>query len=409
MSELHAITLEDKYRLDRYRALMGGRQALVRLPIAQRELDRRRGLKTAGLISGYRGSPLGSYDLELWKAAATLKDNDILFQPGLNEDLALTALAGAQQLDFVPGRKVDGVFGIWYGKGPGVDRSGDAIKHANLQGVSPHGGILLAFGDDHTGKSSTTAHQSDLTLASWGVPILYPSAVAEILTMGLAGIAMSRYSGLVVGLKLVNETADGTGVLDMTALPEYVMPKLPDPAGGVHIRREVRAMQEQDLRLIRHKLPRAEAFACANRLDRLAWGAERPRFLVVTAGKAFGDVLAALDRLGLDVDTACRIGLGVYKLALVFPLDRTALDVVASRAEEVFFVEEKRPHAETQAKALFYNRSVRPRISGKTTPEGEPLLPADLPLDGLVVADALATRLLASFPNLESQVPYAYT
>jgi indolepyruvate ferredoxin oxidoreductase len=189
------VSIDDKYRLDRSRALLSGRQALVKLPLAQRELDRAQGLNTAGLISGYRGSPLGSYDLDLWRASALLKEHDIFFQPGLNEDLALTALAGAQQLDFFPDRKVDGVFGIWYGKGPGVDRSGDAIKHANLQGVSPHGGIILAVGDDHTGKSSTTAHQSDLTLASWGVPVLYPSSVAEILEFGLAGIAGSAQAG----------------------------------------------------------------------------------------------------------------------------------------------------------------------------------------------------------------------
>src|SRR5579862_1582808 len=209
-----AVSLADKYGLDCKTVLISGRQALVRLPIAQRELDRARGLKTAGIISGYRGSPLGSYDLELWKVAALLEKHDILFKPGLNEDLALTTLAGTQQLDFVPGRKVDGVFGIWYGKGPGVDRSGDAIKHANLHGVSAQGGILLAFGDDHAGKSSTTAHQSDLTLASWGVPVLYPSSVGEILRFGLAGIAMSRFAGSLVGLKLVNETADGTAIVD---------------------------------------------------------------------------------------------------------------------------------------------------------------------------------------------------
>ena len=168
----NSISLDDKYNLERPTVLISGRQALIRLPLAQREVDRRRGWRTAGLISGYRGSPLGSYDLDLWKAGALLQRNDILFQPGLNEDLALTALSGSQLLDLLPERKFDGVFALWYGKGPGVDRSGDAIKHANLQGVAPKGGILLAFGDDHAGKSSTTAHQSDLTLASWEVPVL---------------------------------------------------------------------------------------------------------------------------------------------------------------------------------------------------------------------------------------------
>jgi indolepyruvate ferredoxin oxidoreductase len=186
--ESQVICLDDKYRLDCPTTLINGRQALIRLPLAQRELDRRHGLKTAGLISGYRGSPLGNYDLELWRAGALLQANDILFQPGLNEDLALTALSGSQLLDLIPGRTVDGVFALWYGKGPGVDRSGDAIKHANLQGVAPNGGVLLVFGDDHAGKSSTTAHQSDLTLGSWEVPVLYPSSVAEVLQLGLASL-----------------------------------------------------------------------------------------------------------------------------------------------------------------------------------------------------------------------------
>ena len=400
-----AVTLDDKYRLDRSTALISGRQALVRLPIVQRELDRARGLNSAGLISGYRGSPLGSYDLELWKADALLKKHDILFQPGLNEDLALTALAGAQQLDFVPGRKVDGVFGIWYGKGPGVDRSGDAIKHANLQGVCENGGILLAFGDDHTGKSSTTAHQSDLTLASWGVPVLYPASVAEILQFGLAGIAMSRFTGLLVGLKLVNETADGTGVLNAGGPPEFLTPELPTPVGGVHIRREMRAMQQQDLRLVRYKLPRAQAFARANRLDHIAFGSDSARFLIATAGKAFADVLAALAMLGVTGAVARGVGIGVYKIALIFPLDPAGLNAATQHAEEIFFVEEKRPHAETQAAVLLYNHPIRPRISGKTTPYGQPLLPADLPLDAFTVATALAERLLAGFPGLADQIP----
>ena len=215
MADSAVVSLDDKYSLDTGRALITGRQALVRLPLVQRDLDRRAGLNTAGLISGYRGSPLGGYDAELWKAEALLKANGIRFQPGLNEDLALTALQGSQQISFLPGAKVDGVFAIWYGKGPGVDRSGDAIKHANLQGTSRHGGVLLAFGDDHAGKSSTTAHQSDLTLASWEVPILYPASVPDILRLGLAGIAMSRFCGALVGLKLVNETAEGSTVAEL--------------------------------------------------------------------------------------------------------------------------------------------------------------------------------------------------
>jgi indolepyruvate ferredoxin oxidoreductase len=399
------VSLDDKYSVECATALMNGRQALVRLPLAQKDLDRRHGLNTAGLISGYRGSPLGSYDLELWKAETTLKSNDILFQPGLNEDLALTALAGSQQIDWLPGKRFDGVFGIWYGKGPGVDRSGDAIKHANLQGVAAKGGILLAFGDDHTGKSSTTAHQSDLTLASWAVPVLYPSSVTEILTLGLAGIALSRYSGLLVGLKLVNETADGTEVVTLPDLPGYVEPQLPLPEGGVNIRKEMIAMQQQDTRLHRHKLPRAQAFARANGLDRMAWGSEKARFVISAAGKTYADVLGALAVLGISEPAAEILGIGVFKVALIFPLDAVTLESVVERADEILFVEEKRAHMEIQAARLLYARTRRVRISGKSTPEGEFLLPSDLPLNVRMVAQAIGARLNAGFPELIGAIP----
>jgi len=399
------IALDDKYRLVEGRALMSGRQALVRLPILQRQADRRRGLRTAGYISGYRGSPLGGYDVELWKAAEMLEADDIVFSPGVNEDLALTAVAGTQQIEFVPGRRVDGVFGFWYGKGPGIDRSGDAIKHANLAGVSATGGVVLLFGDDHAGKSSTTAHQSDLTLASWGVPVLYPSSVAEIVELGLAAVALSRFSGLLVGLKLVNETADGSAVVELAAPPEFGVPHLPEPAGGVHIRPEMVAVQQQDARLVRHKLPRAAAFARANRLDRIVFGAAAPHFLIATAGKALGDVLTAMEALGIDEKSAARLGIGIYKIALVFPLDGEGLEEAARVAQEILFVEEKRAQAEPQAKSLLFNLAIRPRISGKTSPDGTALLPADVPLTGYVVATALAQRLRATLPELEELLP----
>ena len=324
---------------------------------------------------------------------------------GLNEDLALTALSGSQLLDLIPGRSVDGVFALWYGKGPGVDRSGDAIKHANLQGVAPNGGVLLVFGDDHAGKSSTTAHQSDLTLGSWEVPILYPSSVAEVLQLGLAGIALSRYSGLVVSLKLVNETADGTAVIHSPQLPEFVLPDLPLPEGGVHARRESLAMQQRDLRIIRHKLPRAQAFARANRLDRIAFGSESARLVIATAGKAFPDVLAALSQLGISDAIAREVGIGVYKIGLIFPLDPVALLAATQRAEEILFVEEKRPHTEIQAAAALYNQPRRPRISGKSTPRGDFLLPADSTLDATLVARAIAERIQTAFPDIAARVP----
>nr|WP_303682632.1 indolepyruvate ferredoxin oxidoreductase family protein [Brevundimonas naejangsanensis] len=403
MSNATAVSLDDKYDLDGARALINGRQALVRLLLTQRRLDRRSNLKTAGFISGYRGSPLGGLDAELWKEKTALEAEGITFQPGLNEDLALTAIAGTQQIGFLPGRKVDGVFGLWYGKGPGVDRSGDAIKHANLAGVSPCGGVVLAFGDDHAGKSSTTAHQSDLTLASWDVPILYPSSVSEILEYGLAAFAMSRFSGALVGLKLVNETAEATGVVQFSDPPGFV---LPDTAADedVYIRPEVRAMQAQDARLVRRKLPRAQAFARANNLDRIRFGSTRPRFVIATAGKAFVDVLAALAALGISEDHARRLGIGVYKIALIFPLEPTALQALSETAEEIFFVEEKRAHAEVQARSLFYNHERRPRLTGKTDVDGATLLPADFPLDVATVAAHLAMRLEAALPEIRQAV-----
>nr|WP_298728976.1 indolepyruvate ferredoxin oxidoreductase family protein [uncultured Steroidobacter sp.] len=402
---MSAISLDDKYDWHAPRALTSGRQALVALMLAQRELDRKRGYKTAGFVSGYRGSPLGGVDFEFRKARQTLEAADIFFQPGLNEDLALTSLAGTQQLGFLPDPKVEGVFGLWYGKGPGVDRSGDAIKHANLAGVAQRGGIVLAFGDDHAGKSSTTAHQSDLTLASWEVPVLYPASVAEIIEYGLAAFAMSRFAGSLVALKLVNETADGTAILAHDHLPDFIEPSLPEVAADVHHRSEVMAVLQQDARVVRQKLPRAGAFARANGLDGIRFGADRPRLLIATPGKAYPDVLAALEKLGIDAAAARHAGIGVYKIALLYPLEATALLAASDRADEIFFVEEKRAHAETQAKSIFYGQSRQPRICGKFSPESAALLPADAPLDIATVARALALRIERTIGDVGLKVP----
>jgi indolepyruvate ferredoxin oxidoreductase len=405
-NQLASVDLSDKYTLDRGRILLSGRQALVRLPLMQRQLDRARGLKTAGFISGYRGSPLGTYDLELQRARDLLEQNDILFQPGLNEDLAATAIWGTQQLGFLPGRKVQGVFSIWYGKGPGVDRSGDPFKHANLAGTEPHGGVLLVFGDDHAGKSSSTAHQSDLALAAHDIPVLYPATVSEILELGLAGIELSRFSGLLVGLKIVNETADTTSTVNVdTDGYRYTLPNALAPPGGVHIRREFLALQEQDVRLVRYKLPRALAFARANGLDRLVFGAPRPKFLIVTAGKAYTDVMSALELLGISDAAARQIGLGVYKVGMIYPLEPEGLRRAAQDADEILFVEEKRPHLERQAPGVLFNLTRRPALSGKFESEGAPLLPADVPLDPLTVAQALSRRLSARVPQLDETIP----
>jgi indolepyruvate ferredoxin oxidoreductase len=395
---MREVSLSDKFEVMDGAIFITGKQSLSRLPLLQRLLDERRGLRTAGYISGYRGSPLGTVDNELLKIADRLKAADIVFQPGLNEDLAMTAVWGSQQLDFVPGRRVDGVFGMWYGKGPGVDRSGDAIKHANMSGTHPNGGVLLVFGDDHAGKSSSLAHQSDLALAAHEVPIFYPSDVHDIFKFGLAGFAMSRETGLLAGLKLVNETADCTQAIEFS-LDRFapVLDMMPPARNDVSIRIEMLAVTAQDQRIVRNKLPRVHAFTRRNAIDRVAFGSDQPsRLGIVTAGKAFQDVIDGLRLLGIDDAVARRLGIGVLKVGLIYPLDPQPLNAFARDVPELLFVEEKRPHMELQAAALMYHLARRPNISGKLTPEGEALLPADEPLDAAIVASAIARRILSA-------------
>jgi len=384
---------------------MSARQALVRLPIVQRQLDRGAGLHTAGFITGYRGSPLGGYDSALWQARSELEANDIVFKPGLNEDLAAIAVSGTQQIGFVPGRKADGVFSIWYGKGPGVDRSGDPLKHANMLGVEPNGGVLLVFGDDHPGKSSSVAHQSDRALAAHDIPVLYPASVGEIIEFGLAGFAMSRCSGLLVALKLVNETADASAAFALDSKRRFVMPDLPEALGDVHIRKELYAVQQQDVRVIRRKVPRAQAFARANRLDRVTLGPTAGRFVIVTAGKAYTDVMDALSLLGIDEQVAQVLGLTVYKVAMISPLEPEGLRAVAAGAQELLVIEEKRPVMEPQIARILINAPRPPRISGKTDPDGASLVAADNQLDACGVAQVIARRLSAVVPDIADRVP----
>ena len=374
---------------------ISGVQALVRLPLMQRARDRARGLNTAGFISGYRGSPLGGYDAALWQAARRLEAGDILFRPGINEDLAMAAVWGTQQLDFVPGRKVDGVFAIWYGKGPGVDRTGDALKHANFAGSHPNGGVLVVCGDDHTGKSSSMGHQSDQAMIAANIPLLYPASVQDYLDFGLHGFALSRFAGTLAGFKTVNETVTATATVSVDpSRVSIVLPKdAPEAPEGVHIRPEYDP-QGQDNRVVRYKLPRAQAYVRANRLDGPVFGAERPtRLGIVTAGKAVLDTLAGLRLLGIDEAMARALGIGVYKAALVWPLEPERLAAFAADCAELLFVEEKRPVMEDQAKALFYNREPRPAIVGKRDGAGRALLPSDEPIEAAMAAAAIGDRL----------------
>ena len=410
MSVLKKVAIDDKYEADESVVFISGRQALVRLPILQHQSDARRGLRTAGLVTGYRGSPLGGYDSELWSQRKRLEAADIRFLPGLNEDLAATAVWGSQQIKAFPGQRYDGVFAIWYGKGPGVHRSGDPFHHANMQGVDANGGVLLLFGDDHPGKSSTVAHQSDLVLAAYETPVLYPSSVAEVMEYGLAGFALSRFSGLVTSMKLVNETAEMTATVDMSRLPQsFVLPDLAMPPGGVHARREFLAVRAQDHRLVHDKLPRAHAFARANALDRIVFGSQTPRLAIVTAGKSYPDVRSALDQLGIDGATAADLGIGLFKVAMIYPLEPDAIRAATAGASDILFVEERRPHLEPQAAAILFDRGGSQRIWGKNDPEGRPFLPADGPMEVEAIVRAITAWLKAAGATLPASVEAAIT
>ncbi|HUO79828.1 MAG TPA: indolepyruvate ferredoxin oxidoreductase family protein [Steroidobacteraceae bacterium] len=392
------ITLDDKYDRERGRVLLSGTQALVRLPLAQRARDAAAGLNTAAYISGYRGSPLGGYDLQLNAAAARLAAAHVRFVPGVNEDLAATAIWGTQQVGLLPGARYDGVFAIWYGKGPGVDRSGDPIKHGNRMGTAPHGGVLLLFGDDHPGKSSTISHQSEQALAANGVPVLYPATVQEFLDFGLHGFALSRYSGLWVGFKCVNETVEATATVEVDpARIECRVPAGEAPPGGVHARFGFDPLGDE-VRLVRHKLPRAQAYARANGLDRVSHGAPRPGGLgLVAAGKSWLDAVAALDALGLDAARLAALGVCLYKPGLIWPLDADGLAGFARGLGELLVVEEKAAFLETQAAHALYNlpHAERPRLSGKRDAAGAALLPADVVLEPPTIARAIGARLVA--------------
>jgi indolepyruvate ferredoxin oxidoreductase len=393
------VSLEDKYTQSRGRVLLSGNQALVRLLLMQRELDVASGLNTAGFVSGYRGSPLGGFDMELWENQARLKDAHVVFQPGVNEDLAATAVWGTQQAVLLPGAKYDGIYSIWYGKGPGVDRSGDALKHGNRQGAAPHGGVLVAMGDDHPGKSSTVSHQSEQALAAHHIPVLFPSSVQELLEYGLAGWALSRFSGLWVGLKCVNETVEGTTTVNVDPQRfRFVRPDTALPPGGLNVNPRPMVVREADeMLVVRHRIPAAQAWARANAIDRVVVDGERRQLGIVTSGKAYVDVRQALAALGFDDARARALGVRVYKVGMIWPLAPSGLREFARGHRELLFVEEKAPFVEDQAAKILYHLGPdeRPRLTGKHDDRGEALLPPDVQLDFATVALAIARRLVA--------------
>src|SRR5690349_1073771 len=319
---LAAVTLDDKYTVQSGRIFLTGTQALVRLPMMQRQRDLAAGLNTACFISGYRGSPLGGFDQALWSARGFIEKSHIHFQPAINEELGATAVWGSQQIGLFPGAKYDGVFAIWYGKGPGVDRAGDALKHGNSAGTARHGGVLAIAGDDHTCKSSTLAHQSEYAFVDASIPVLHPAGVEEILDYGLYGWAMSRYAGCWVAFKTVAEQMDSSASVNLDpGRLEIVLPQdFAMPEGGLNIRWPDTPL-DQEYRLHRYKIPAAQAFVRANRLDRIILDSPQPRFGIVTTGKSYLDVRQALDDLGIGAAEAAAIGLRLYKVAMPWPLE----------------------------------------------------------------------------------------
>jgi indolepyruvate ferredoxin oxidoreductase len=404
---LREVALHDKYTLEQGQIYASGTQALVRLPMMQQLRDHRAGLNTAGYISGYRGSPLGGVDMALWAAKKELAEKNIVFQPGLNEDLAATAVWGTQQTNLYESSRYDGVFGMWYGKGPGVDRSADVLKHANSAGSSRHGGVLMLAGDDHAAKSSSIAHQSEHILIACGIPVLYPANVQEYLDYGLHGWAMSRYSGLWAGMKCVTDVVESSASLEVD--PDRTKIILPDefemPEGGLNIRWPDTPL-DQEVRMLNYKWYAALEYIRANKLNRVVLDSPSARFGIMAAGKAYLDLRQALVDLGLDEDTCRQLGIRIMKVGCVWPLDARDCRAFAEGLEEILVVEEKRQILEYALKEELYNwrEDVRPRIYGKfderdnaggewSQPRGSWLLPARYELSPAIIAKAIASRL----------------
>ncbi|WP_034299781.1 indolepyruvate ferredoxin oxidoreductase family protein [Herbaspirillum sp. RV1423] len=404
---LDDISLDDKYALERGRVFMTGIQALIRLPMLQRQCDVRAGLNTAGYLTGYRGSPLGTVDQTAAKAQKYLDAAHVRFHPGMNEDLAATAVWGTQQVNLFPGAQYDGVFSLWYGKGPGVDRCGDVFKHANMAGTSRHGGVLVIAGDDHAAKSSTTAHQSEHILKACGIPVLYPSSVQEYLDYGLHGWAMSRYTGLWVAMKCVTDIVESG--MSVMIDPQRVQPLIPTdfllPPDGLNIRQPDTVL-EQETRMNVYKWYAALAYARVNKLNQIIWDSPHARIGIVTAGKSYLDTRQALYDLGIDEQVARDIGIRLYKIGMTWPLEAEGVREFAQGLEEILVVEEKRQILEYQLKEELYNwrDDVRPRVVGKFDDTGEwsgsPreghgnwLLPATYELNPAQIARAIATRI----------------
>ncbi len=408
------ISLDDKYRVRQGWVFLAGTQALVRLPIQQRLRDEAEGKKTGAYVSGYRGSPLGRYDMDLWAAEAILKDNNIFFRPAVNEDLAATAIWGAQHVGSFPGARVDGVFGIWYGKGPGVDRSGDVLRHANSAGTSALGGVLALAGDDHGAKSSTITNFSDQIFVAAGLPVLYPSNTQELLDFGLHGIAMSRFSGCWVGMKVVTDVVEGGGTIYVAPdSPKIVLPNVPSlPVGtpmgapSLSIRPFDTALLAEE-RLYNHKIYAALAYARANALNSITCDAQSARLAIVSAGKAYQDVRQAAVELGWSTARLQELGIRIAKVGMTWPLDPEFVRALAQDVDAILVVEEKRPLLEEQIKSILYDLDLpnKPKVIGKAAgaptyalERGTSVFPNHAEITPLIVAKVMLDVMLVLDP-----------
>ena len=367
------VTLQDKYALTQGRAFMTGIQALVRLPLDQKRIDLKAGINTAGYISGYRGSPLGGYDQQLSLAQTFLDDHHIVFHEGLNEDLAATAVWGSQQTALFPGAKYDGVFSLWYGKAPGVDRSGDVFKHANFSGVAPKGGAVALLGDDPTCKSSTLPSQSEFAMMDCEIPVLNPATVQEVLDYGLYAIAMSRFAGCWTSIIALADTMDGGSVVDVNDdRIEIQTPDMPELTDARFIKRKD-GRAEKEIVHRQQRLPAAMEFVRLNGLDKQILGGTKRKVGIVTTGRASRDVYEAMDAIGLTQERAEKLGLSIFKVAMTWPLEPTRIVEFCKGLDSVIVVEHKRPLIEDQLKAILYDipKKDQPRIYGKRQAKGE--------------------------------------
>jgi indolepyruvate ferredoxin oxidoreductase len=390
------VTLEDKFDLAVSHQLLNGSQAIARLLLMQKALDRRAGLNTGGYVSGYRGSPIAGLEGTLQRLKPLLQKNDIVFHPGLNEDLAATALWGTQQAELFGEGRYDGVFGVWYGKGPGVDRTGDVFRHANHAGTSKNGGVIALMGDDHTCESSTSAHQSEFAMVDYMIPIFNPSGVQELLDHGLHAFALSRFAGVWVGLKCVKDNIESTATVDGRL--DRVKPVIPTdfamPPGGLNIRRGDQAL-DKEARLHDYKRDAILAYNRANKLDRMICsGGANPKIGIITTGKSYLDVRQAMEELGIDEVRANQIGLRLYKVAMPYPMETQGLEHFAEGLDLIMVVEEKRSLLEVQVKEELYNTPYRAMVIGKKDEHGNWLFPAKGALDPTDIAIGLAERLI---------------